>query len=151
MAPPCAVWCARGESLKFANVRWDGVQPCARACGIKKETQRGERERERGTETKHDTPRKFTRDVPVALENTSFSICGSRIVPRARGSCQAEVKKGDRRGNNGRDEKEKSAFVYRRRSLAFPPPSRLYVPRDCRRAFAYGLSVEEKNRRKSEG
>lgn len=97
----------------------------ARVRDKERETERGEK----GTETKHDTPRKFTRDVPVALENTSFSICGSRIVPRARGSCQAEVKKGDRKGNNGngRDEKEKSAFVYRlivalsRVSSPFPP------------------------------
>lgn len=122
MAPPYTVWCARGESLKFASARWDGVQPCARACGIKRER---ERESERKTKTKHDTPRKFTRDVPVALENTSFSIYESRIVPRARGSRQTEAKKGDRRGNdgNGRDERVRhrvhSSIVV---TLALPPP-----------------------------
>lgn len=107
--------------MKFASARWDGVQPCARArtCGIKKE-----RQRRRRTETKHDTPRKFTSDVPVALENTSFSLyarVGSYYAPEETASNGSE----ERRQKRKRDERKRvrhTACIRLSLSLALAPP-----------------------------
>lgn len=116
-----AVWCgARGVSLKFANARWDEVRPRARVRCEKdrKRAREGEDERQqdrvrerrgRKTETKHDTPPKFTgttcsvrscfwKEHLVPNLSTQAGQGEYRSTNRRRKS--SETKEEDKRGND---------------------------------------------------